>query len=96
MKATKGKNELLGKRLGIKLTSDREIPGQRRRFYRFEYPALMIKNKTSRRCYPGARFYASTFGAANLESAWKTAIQQFARALEPVFTVDGLVPQENT
>jgi hypothetical protein len=87
--STKGKYELFGRRLGIKLVSDLPIIGQDRRGYRFEFPALMIENRRSRRCYPGARFYASSFGAIDREEAWRQAIQQFALALEPVFNFDG-------
>ncbi len=43
----------------------------------------MIKNRSARRCYPGARWYGSSFGAATHEQAWEQALLQFVQAIDP-------------
>lgn len=90
-------HEKLGERLRIKLVRTWNVPGKPGLSgYSFEFPALMIKGRsrgrhTSKRCYPGAQFYGTTFGSRDWDLAWKRAIQQYARSLEPVFTLSGEV-----
>lgn len=51
--------------------------------YRFEFAELVVKRGSSQRCRPGVAFYATTLGAGSDAEAWRLALIEFCRAINP-------------